>query len=69
MSAGGVAGGKVDESTVVAASCGSWEDGRKGDNDGVFTFAAGEGGGELETSDFGEHDEMGVLLNVYGETF
>lgn len=47
MSAGGVAGGKVDESTVVAASCGSWEDGRKGDNDGVFTFAAGEGGGSL----------------------
>lgn len=45
MSAGGVAGGKVDESTVVAASCGSWEDGRKGDNDGVFSFAAGEGGG------------------------
>lgn len=53
---------------MVAASCGSWEDGRKGNNDGVFSSPAGERGG-AETSDFGEHDEMGVLLNVYGETF
>lgn len=39
-----MAGGEVDESTVVAASCGGWEDGRKGHNDGVFSSAAGEPG-------------------------
>lgn len=37
-----MAGGEVDESTVVAASCGGWEDGRKADSDGVFSSEAGE---------------------------
>lgn len=40
----------------------------KGTTMGFLPLRQGRGG-ELEASDFGEHDEMGVLLNVYGETF
>lgn len=40
----------------------------KGTTMGFLALRQGRGGG-AETSDFGEHDEMGVLLNVYGETF
>lgn len=39
----------------------------KGTTMGFLALRQGRGG-ELEASDFGEHDEMGVLLNVYGET-